>query len=74
MRVHQKENKLLKYHNKESTHMKATFEVIPNGVLNKLAKLTSRIEENTKMNIRERYPDHNNESSRARLSMKIFQL
>ena len=40
--VHEKKNQLLKYMNKESTHTKATFKAIPNGVLNRLAKLTPR--------------------------------
>ena len=63
-------SQLLKYLNKEITHTKATFKVIPNGVLNRLAKPTSRTEENAKMSIKERYPDHANALARAGLGMK----
>ena len=52
--VHRKKNQLLKYLNKESTHTKSTFKAIPNRVLNRLAKLTSRTEKNSKMTIKER--------------------
>ena len=52
--------------------MKATFKAIPNRVLHLLAKLTSRIEENSKMSIKERYPDHANALARAGLGMKNF--
>ena len=61
--VHRKKNQLLKYLNKESTHTKATFKAIPNGVLNRLAKLTSITEEYANMSIQERYPDYSNELS-----------
>ena len=44
--------------NKESTHTKSTFKAIPNGVLNILEKLTSNMEENSKMRINERCPGH----------------
>ena len=50
--VHWEKNQLLKYLNKESTHTKAKFKVIPNGVLNRLTKLTSGTEENAKMSIK----------------------
>ena len=73
--VHRKKNQLLKYLNKESTHTKFTFKAILNGVLNILAKLTSRTEKNAKMNIKERYFEHVNALSRAGLGMKKkFQL
>ena len=52
--IHRKKNQLLKYLNKEITHMKATFKAIPNGLLKILAKLTSRTEQNAKMSIKER--------------------
>ena len=71
-KVHQKKNQLLKYLNKESTQTKATFKAIPNRVLNGLAKLTSRTEENAKMSIKERYPDHANALARAGIGMKNF--
>ena len=50
--VHRKNNQLLKYLNKASTHTKATFKTIPNGVLNRFSKLTSRIEDNSNMSIK----------------------
>ena len=52
--------------------MKATCKAIPNGVLNRLAKPTSRTDENTKMSIKKHYPDHTNALAWAGLSMKIF--
>ena len=63
---------MLEYLNKESTHTKATFEAIPNGVLNILAKITSRTEENAKMSIKERCPDHDNSLARVGIGMKNF--
>ena len=68
--VHRNKNQLLKYLNKESTHTKATFKAIPNGVLNRLAKLTSRTEKNAKMTIKKRYFEHSNALSRAGLGTK----
>ena len=58
--------------NKESTHTKATFKAIPNGVLNRLAKLTSITEENSIMSIKERYADPANALARAGIGMKNF--
>ena len=52
--------------------MKAKFKAIPNGLLNMLAKLTSRIEDNSNVSIRERYPDHANSLPRPGLGMKNF--
>ena len=72
IQIHRNKNQLLKYLNKESTHTKATFKAIPNGVLNRLAKLTSRIEEKSSMSIRERYPDHASALARVGLGMKNF--
>ena len=67
LKVHRKKNQLLKYLNRESTHTKATFKAIPNGVLNRLAKIASRTDENSK-----RYLDHANALTRAGLGMKNF--
>ena len=36
--VHRKKKQLLKYLNKESTHTKATFKAIPNGVFKKIGQ------------------------------------
>ena len=52
--------------------MKDTFKAIPNEVLNKLSQLNPRTEENAKMSIKERYPDHANALARAGLGMKNF--
>ena len=46
--------------------------MIPNGVLNRLAKLTSRAKENAKTSINEQYPGQNNTQARAGLGMKNF--
>ena len=70
--VHRKKNQLLKYLNKQSTHKKATFQEIPNGVLNSLTRLTSRTEEKSNISIKERYPDHANAPAIAGLGMKNF--
>ena len=67
--VHQNKNQLLKYPNKESTHTEATLKATPNVLLNSLAKLTSRTEDNSKMSIKDRYPDHANALARAGLGM-----
>ena len=63
---------MLKYLNKESTHTKATFKLIPDGVLDRLANITSIIEDNSKMSIKEQYPDHANALARGGLDMKNF--
>ena len=52
--------------------MKATFKAIPNRLLNRLAEITSRIEENAKTSIKERYPDHTNALARVWLGTKNF--
>ena len=72
LKVHQKKNQLLKYLNRESTHTKATFKAIPNGVLNRLAKITSGTEENANMSKKERCPDRANALARAGIGMKNF--
>ena len=43
--VHMKPNQKLKYLNNDSTHTQATFKAIPNGVIGRLNKLTSRTKE-----------------------------
>ena len=40
------------------THTNANFKEIPSGVLNILAKITSRMHENSKMTSRKKYPNH----------------
>ena len=46
--------------------------MIPNGVLNKLAKLTSIKGENAKISTMECYPDHANALDRAGIGIKNF--
>ena len=46
--------------------------MITNRVLNILAKLTSRTEENSKANIKELYPDQSNALSKEGLGMNVF--
>ena len=58
--------------NKLSTHTKATFEAIPNGVIKILAKITSITEDNSSMSINERYPGHMKALAKAGLNMKNF--
>ena len=58
--------------NKEITHTKVTFKAIPNGFLNRLAKLTSRTADNSKMSINKSYPGNNRVLAKVRLNMKIF--
>jgi hypothetical protein len=43
-RVHLKENQVLKYFNRGSTHTYACFAAIPTGVMKRLASLTTRTE------------------------------
>ena len=71
-KFHQKKNQLLKYLNKEITQKEATFKAISNGVLNRLAKITSRTEENAKISLKKNYPDHANALARAGLGLKNF--
>ena len=44
--VHMKPNQQVKYLNQGSAHRKEVFKAIPLGVMGRLAKLTSRTEEN----------------------------
>ena len=70
--VYRKENQVLKYLEKGSCHTKATFEAIPSGVFNRLAKLTSKPNTNGKLRIDEVYPDHTNTLKNAGLFSKTF--
>ena len=54
--------------------MKNTFKAIPNGVLNRLAKLTSGMEEKCKMRVNEIYPYNTVELTKAGLNMKYSDL
>ena len=57
-RIHLKPNQQLKYLNKGSTHTNATFKAIPNGVLKRLANLTSANPETENKRLNELYPQH----------------
>ena len=67
---HQKKNQLLKYLNKESTCTNATFIAIPSVVLNRLAKITSRTDANSKLRVKKYYPDHAMQLTKAGLNMR----
>ena len=69
---HRKPNQTLKYLNKGSTHINATFNAIPSGIFYRLAKLTSRTKKNTQMKIYEIYQGHAKSLSKAGLAPKIF--
>ena len=56
--VHLKENQQLQYLNKGSSHTPACFRAIPQGVCNRLTKLTTVTEHNSKTPLDELYPDH----------------
>ena len=58
----------LKYVSKESTHKPGTLRAIPLGVLNRLAKLTSRKPSLHSEGVDEIYPDHANILRKASLA------
>ena len=53
-----KPNQQLKYLNNDSTHTFSCFKAIPNGVYNRLAKLTTMTEDNANMTLKAIYPHH----------------
>jgi hypothetical protein len=57
-RVHLKENQVLKYLNRGSTHTDACFAAIPTGVMKRLASLTTRTEKSELMTMDKLYPAH----------------
>ena len=57
-RVHLKDNQELKYLNSGSTHTKCCIRAIPQGVFNRLAKLTSNTCANTNQRMTDLYPIH----------------
>ena len=59
---------------KESNHMKATFKVVPKGVLKRLAKITSSTEDNSKIRVNEWYPDHTMALTKVGIKMFFFNL
>ena len=56
--VHLKPNQHLKYLNRGSSHTTSVFKVIPDGVLARLAKLTTVTEGNKDKKLDELYPQH----------------
>jgi hypothetical protein len=58
-KVHLKENQILKYLNRGSTHTEACFAAIPTGVMKRLASLTTRTDTSELMRMDEQlYPMH----------------
>ena len=62
----------LKYVGKESTHTPSTLRTIPSGVLNRLAKLTSRKPSILSEGVDKIYPDHANALRKAGLAPPNF--
>lgn len=71
-RVHMKENQQLKYLNKGSTHTEGCFKAIPNGVLKRLASLTTRTVESELQRMDELYPLHAKALRAAKLAPVEF--
>jgi hypothetical protein len=57
-RVHLKENQILKYLNRGSTHTEVCFAAIPTGVTKRLVSLTTRTDTSESMRMDELYPMH----------------
>ena len=57
-RVHMKDNQQLKYLNKGSLHTKSCYKAIPEGVYNRLGKLTTMNESNQMTLVSNLYPTH----------------
>ena len=67
-----KKGQKLKYFGKESTHTPGTLSAIPSGVLNQLAKLTSRNPSIHTEAVDKIYPAHANALRKAGLSPPVF--
>ena len=70
--VHMKPNQVLKYLNKDSTHLPTVFKAIPKGILNRLSKLTSISKKLERKTIDEIYPLHTKALQIAGLAPKKF--
>jgi hypothetical protein len=70
-KVHLKENQQLKYLNSGSEHPQACYKAIPNGVNQRLAKLTTRTPENETITIDELYGEHAKAFEQAGYSVKF---
>ena len=62
----------MKYVGKESTHTPGTLSAIPSGVLNRLAKLTSRNPSIHAEAVDNIYPAHTNALCKAGLAPPVF--
>ena len=70
--VFRKAGQQLKYVGKESTHAPSTLHAIPSGVLNGLAKITSRNPSLHSEGVDKVYPDHANALPKAGLAPPDF--
>ena len=70
--VFRKKGQKLKYVGKESTHTPGTLRATPSGVLNRLAKITSRKPSNNSEAVGKIYPDHANALRKAGLTPTNF--
>ena len=70
--VFRKKGQKLNYVGQESTHTPGTLRAIPSGVLNRLAKLTSRNPSIHAESVGKIYPDHANTLRKAVLSPPIL--
>ncbi len=71
-RVHLKDNQVLKYLNRSSTHTEACFAAIPAGVMKRLASLTTRTDKSELMRMDELYPAYAKALQTANLVPNIF--
>ena len=71
-KVHVKENQALKYLNLGSCHTHNCFTAIPNGVFNRLTKLTSKTSVNLDSRINDLCPRHTKALTNAKLAPEIF--
>jgi hypothetical protein len=71
-KVHLKENQMLKYLNRSSTHTEACFAAIPTAVMKRLASLTTRTDTSESMRMDELYPMHAKALQAANLAPNIF--
>ena len=70
--VHMKPNQQVKYLNQGSAHRKDVFKAIPSGVMGRLAKLTSRTEENGDVRMDVLYPEHATDLSMSDLAPSLY--
>ena len=71
--VFRKKGQQFKYVGKESNHTPSTLRAIPSGVLNRLAKLTSRNPSIHAEAVNKIYPAHSNALRKAGLVPPVFQ-